>query len=85
MDPNRHSIDHLLNLPTPRLLNYYRGLRRKYVSEFVKDCYGDFCDDVDLDTDYLEPHLREIQKRKRTLATMSILKEELDRREHVSR
>jgi hypothetical protein len=51
MDPNRHSIDHILKLPTPRLLNYYRGLQKEHVSE----------------------------------ATMSILKEELDKREHVAR
>lgn len=85
MDPNRHNIDHILKLPTPRLLNYYKGLRREGVSEFVRDCYGYFCDDVDLNSDYSEYHLREIQRRKRALATMSILKEELDRREHVAR
>lgn len=85
MDPNRHNIDHILKLPTPRLLNYYRGLQKEYVSEFVKDCYRDFCDDVDLDSDYDRYHLREIQQRKRTLALMSILKEELDKREHVFR
>lgn len=85
MDPNRHNIDHILKLPTPRLLNYYRGLRREHVSEFVKDCYGYFCNDVDLDNDYVEYHLREIQQRKRTLALMATLKEELDKREHVAR
>lgn len=85
MDPNRHNIDHILKLPTPRLLNYYKGLRREGVSEFVRDCYGYFCDDVDLDSNYAEYHLHEVQRRKRTLALMSILKEELDKREHVFR
>lgn len=75
MDPNRNSLETILNLPTHRLLAAYRSERKRthfYVEDWVWDCDCRNCVDT-------RNFIQEAEKR------LAPMREELARREHVAR
>jgi len=75
MDPKRSELSTLINLPTKRLLSVYRKERQSihfYVEDWVWSCDCSSCSDIKMFR--IEVHDR-----------LDVLKEELDKRGHVSR
>ena len=75
MDPNRNKLETILNLPTHRLLEVYRkerGFLLVGCEDWVWDCDCSSC-------------VRWRENRKQIRQRVSTIKEELDKREHLSK
>ncbi len=74
MDPNRNNLETILNLPTKRLLNVYRKERefRPMLEHWVSSVWDCGCPSCNRARNIQDERLRTI-------------KEELDKREHLSK
>jgi hypothetical protein len=75
MDPNRNKLETILKLPTHRLLEVYRK-EREYLHVYASDWVW-YCD--------CSSCVRWRENRKQIRQRVSTIKEELDKREHLSK